>query len=232
MSSQDKFAQASYLFIRGEVAVGRFIGMSKLSTSRSFDLYRQIFFDRRPAKDVLESIREEVIVDVGCGYTPYFSDSMFQACEAEGIAFYGVDPVLAKEMRSTWYHRFVARATGSVGRFLPHPPGLSRTLGVYAHEIPLETGSVDRILASMSLFIWIDNGEILAGIFEEFARLLKPGGQIHIYPQPPWRFFRWRNPRLIQALEAFDVTQTFVFTTRPISAPPAYRTILTRRSPA
>ncbi len=229
MGWKDEIARAAFLTYRAEIAVGRFVGMSMLSTSRSFGLYRRIFFEGRSARDVLEAVGGEVVVDVGCGFTPYFSDSMFQACEAEGIAFYGVDPVLSEGMRSPWYSRAVAHLTGSFGRYLARPPGQERMLGVYADAIPLEDASVDRFLASMSLFIWVDDEEVLAKIFEEFARLLKVGGQAHIYPQPPWKKDRWKHPRLQRAFAAFDVTQAFVVTGNPLSAPPAYRTIFTKR---
>ena len=229
MGWKDGIARTTYLTLRAEVVAARWVGMSMLSTSRSFGLYRRIFFEGRTAQEVLDTVRNEVVVDIGCGFTPYFSDSMFQTCEAEGIAFYGVDPVLAEGMRSPWYSRTVAHLAGSFGRYLQHPPGQERMLGVYADAIPLETACVDRILASMSLFIWVDDEEVLAGIFTEFARLLRVGGQVHIYPHPPWNHLSCKNPRLHRAFDAFDITQAFVITGNPVAAPPAYRTIFTKR---
>lgn len=226
---QDKMAQVTYLTLRAEIMAARWFRMYSLSTSRSFGLYRRIFFEGRSEEEVLSSIRDQVIVDVGCGFTPYFSDSMFQACEAEGIAFYGVDPVLASGVRFPWYTRVVARLTGSQGRYLSHPAGLERALGVYADDIPLETESVDKIFASVSLFIWVDKEEDLAKIFSEFARLLRKGGQVHVYPLPPWRTLRWRNPDFLQALEAFSISQIFANTGPRWEAMPAYRTVFEKK---
>ncbi|MCB9641008.1 MAG: class I SAM-dependent methyltransferase [Myxococcales bacterium] len=226
---QDRMAEITYWTLRAEITAARWFRMNSLSTSRSFWLYRQLFFEGRSEEEVLSSLRDQVIVDVGCGFTPYFSDSMFQACEAAGISFYGVDPVLAKGMRSPWYARTVAFLTGSRGRYLAEPAGLERTLGVYADDIPLASGSVDKIFASVSLFIWVDREEDLAKIFKEFHRLLREGGEVHVYPLPPWESLRWRSVDFLSALNAFSISQVFVSAGLRWESMPAYRTVFKKK---
>ena len=42
---------------------------------------------------MLKSLEGKRVIDVGCGYTPYSDDSMFQACGDAGIDFYGIEPL-------------------------------------------------------------------------------------------------------------------------------------------
>ena len=59
-----------------------------ISTGRSFAYYRKIFFGNRSQGEILRSLEGKSVVDVGCGLTPYVSDSMFQVCRENGIDFY------------------------------------------------------------------------------------------------------------------------------------------------
>ncbi|MBT8149125.1 MAG: hypothetical protein KJO24_04300, partial [Gammaproteobacteria bacterium] len=56
-----------------------------ISTGRPFSYYRTVFFADAPAGEVLATLQGKTVVDVGCGLTPYVSDSMFQACREAGI---------------------------------------------------------------------------------------------------------------------------------------------------
>ena len=51
-----------------------------LPVIRSFFYYRNIFFDNKSGPTVLNELQGQCILDIGCGLTPYVSDSMFQAC--------------------------------------------------------------------------------------------------------------------------------------------------------
>ena len=61
-----------------------------ISTGRPFSYYRKIFFDNKPGSTVLRELQGQCILDIGCGLTPYVSDSMFQACHNAGVDFYGI----------------------------------------------------------------------------------------------------------------------------------------------
>ena len=70
--------------------------------------------------------------------------------------------------------------------------------------------SVDEILCSYLMFVWIEDPEVLADILAEFFRVLKPGGTARIYPLDDWHWFRFRNPELHDVLDQFTVSQSFV----------------------
>ncbi len=203
-------ANASFAMLRGYVRSARRRGVSMLHTARSFSHYRKIFFDAEARKSLLERLQGKRIIDVGCGYTPYASDSMFRACHDAGIEFYGVDPLIRPDMTFDFRSRALARATGGEGSFNAGAPGLERALSTTAQELPFEDGSIDEILCGYLLFIWIDDPAAVIDILDEFYRVLKPGGVAKIYPLDDWRWFRFRNPQLDRALDQFSASQTFV----------------------
>ncbi|MDX1734452.1 MAG: hypothetical protein R3228_08790, partial [Halioglobus sp.] len=112
-----------------------------ISTGRSFAYYRKIFFDNRPRREVLEGLAGQRIVDVGCGLTPYVSDSMFQVCVKEGIDFFGVDPKLSQDFRLSPLDVAKIRAVGGRGRIQRRPPGLEKCFAASADELPFADGS-------------------------------------------------------------------------------------------
>jgi SAM-dependent methyltransferase len=200
-----------------------------ISTGRPFRFYREVFFDGRTEGEILGELSGKVVVDVGCGLTPFLSDSMFQACERAGIQFYGIDPKIGKDFVFGGFDRLKSRATGSRGRLDPQAPGTERALAALADQLPFENGQVDLILSSFLLTVWIHEEAALAKIFEEFNRVLKPGGSARIYPQPKWNPRQINHRRLAEALSKFDVRQEFRASRHLIYYPPAYTTILTKR---
>jgi len=179
-----------------------------VSTGRSFALYRKIFFGNRTEADVLRELRGKKIVDVGCGLTPYTSNSMFQACRAAGVDFYGVDPKLSGGFAFGLLDRAKIFLVGG-GRMMRDAPGLEKAAGTYADRLPFGDNSVDLILSSHLLYAWIDDEKILAGIFREFLRVLKPGGEAMIFPAPYEDPGRIGDPDLRDVMKGFRVEQKF-----------------------
>lgn len=193
-----------------------------LSTGRSFALYRQLFFGNRPAHDVLESLRGKRIVDIGCGLTPHVSNSMFQECRQAGVDFWGVDPKLADGFRLGLLDRAKTVLVGG-GRMMRDAPGMEKAVAALADDLPFDDGSVDLILSSHVLYAWIDDERVLAGIFREFHRVLRPGGKAMIYPTPFHEPARIRHPELREVLRSFRVEQKFLARMRPsLGAFPAH----------
>ena len=79
------------------------------------------------------------------------------------------------------------------------------------------------------MFVWIEDEKILADIFEEFFRVLKPGGKIKLYPLYEWRFMRFKNARVLEVLAGFNIKQTFTHGGRDIRVTPSLLTQMTKR---
>ncbi len=155
---------------------------------------------------------------------------MFQACYAADIEFYGVDPVLSETVSPGIADRLLARWTGGSGEFLANPPGLERALGITAQSLPFEDGSVDEILCSFLLWVWIEDDRQLAEIFREMSRVLKPGGVIRLFPLPQWRKLVARQPAVRKALSGFDISQHFVLGSQRSRTMSGMLTTLVKRS--
>ena len=221
-------ANVSFAVMRAWVRSAQRRGVDMLHTARPFDFYRQVFYRKRPAGDVLASLQGQRIVDIGCGYTPFAEDSMFRACHDAGIEFYGVDPLLGTRIQFGLRERALARATGGSGAFSHTAPGLSRALATSAQNLPFDAGSVDEILCSYLLFVWIEDEAELGDILTEFLRVLRPGGVAKLYPLNQWRYLRFRDRRLQQLLERFSIRQTFVHSPHDWRVMPSMLTEMTR----
>ncbi|MGB5325569.1 MAG: methyltransferase domain-containing protein [Pseudomonadales bacterium] len=200
-----------------------------MHTARSFSYYRKVFYKRQSKKAVLKSLQGQRLVDIGCGYTPYAEDSMFRACHDAGIEFYGVDPLIGTEIKFGFKERALARATGGSANFSSDPPGIAKALSANAQNLPFNDQSVDEILCSYLLFVWIEDEEALVDIVAEFLRVLKPSGVAKIYPLYEWRFMRFKNTRLKNLLAKFRIEQTFVHGGRDLRVTPSMLTVMTKR---
>ncbi len=203
-------ADMVFVSMRQQVRALQRGGIPMLHTARPFSYYRKVFYAGASAKKVLDNLEAKRIVDIGCGYTPYAEDSMFQACHANGVEFFGVDPVLSQAPSLGVREKAMARLFGGRGRFDANAPGLERALANSADELPFEDDSVDQILCSYLMFVWLEDEAQLAEIFSEFYRVLKAGGVIKLYPFHQWRFTRFTNAKLKAALNGFEITQSFV----------------------
>jgi len=56
------------------------------------------------------------------------------------------------------------------------------TIAALAQNLPIESGSVDAILASRSVPLYISSQEDMDSVLTEMCRVLKVGGEIRIYP--------------------------------------------------
>jgi SAM-dependent methyltransferase len=203
-------------------------GVAMLHTARTFSYYRKVFYQGQADAKVLHGLQGKRIVDVGCGYTPYASDSMFRACHDAGIEFYGIDPLIGTDIKFGIKERVLARATGGSGNFSSKAPGLSKALPAGAQDLPFENQSVDEILCSYLLFVWIEDEEVLADIFDEFLRVLKPAGLVKLYPLYEWRLMRFKNQRLKSILANFAIEQTFVHGGADLRVTPSMLTEMTK----
>lgn len=204
-------------------------GVGMMHTARSFHAYRKVFYQGRPGSVVLSQLQNKRIVDVGCGYTPYADDSMFRAAHEAGVEFYGVDPLIRTDIRFGFRERALARATGGSGHFRADPPGIEKALCATAQELPFDDQSVDEILCSYLLFVWIEDENTLADIFDEFRRVLRPGGLVKIFPLHEWQRNRFENSRLTHVLHSFEIKQRFILGGPLSRVMPSMLTQLTRR---
>ncbi len=221
-------ANVSFAMMHRQVRAIEKRGITMMHTARPFSYYRKVFYDGESAPQVLDNLAGKTVVDVGCGYTPYADDSMFQACRDTSVNFFGVDPLIGTELKFGIRERALARAMGSRGHFNANAPGLANALSAYAQELPFEDNSVDELLCSYLLFVWIEDQNTLADILAEFLRVLKPGGKLKLYPLYEWRFTRLRNPRLNETLEKFDIEQRFVHGGLDFRITPSLLTIMTK----
>ena len=203
-------ADTSFAMMRGYIHSAQRLGVRMMHTARPFAYYRKVFYRGHSRARVIRSLHGKRIVDVGCGYTPYASDSMFRACHDAGVEFYGVDPLIGTDVRFGIREWALARATGGRGLFNAAAPGLSRALPATAQNLPFDDQSVDEILCSYLMFVWIEEEAALADIFEEFSRVLKQGGQIKLYPLHQWSYMRFSDQRLSAVLSNFKIEQAFV----------------------
>jgi ubiquinone/menaquinone biosynthesis C-methylase UbiE len=143
-----KLSAFTFRGLRTNASFHEFFSLPVISTGRSFAYYRKIFFDNRSQQSVLQGLKGKRIVDVGCGLTPYVSDSMFQICRKKGIDFFGADPKLVDGFRLTPFDVAGIRAVGGRGRICRHAPGLEKCVAASADDLPFEDHSVDLILCN------------------------------------------------------------------------------------
>ncbi|MEH6593643.1 MAG: class I SAM-dependent methyltransferase [Halioglobus sp.] len=222
-------ANISFALMRGYVHSAQRRGVAMMHTARPFSYYRKVFYQGQSRSEVLHKLTDKRIVDVGCGYTPYAEDSMFRACHDAHIEFYGVDPLIGTEIKFGLRERALVRATGGRGNLNPEAPGLSRAIGTTAQELPFDDQSVDEILCSYLMFVWIEDEGILADILEEFLRVLKTGGQVKLYPLHEWRVMRFKNRRLLKVLAKFKIQQDFTHGGHDLRVMPSLLTRMTKK---
>lgn len=225
--SQTRWANITFGVARVFTSASDTLKLPVISTGRPFAFYREVFFGNRSESEVLEELRGKTILDVGCGLTPFTKDSMFQACHSAGIDFYGVDPKLAEGLQFGAFDRLKIAASGGEGMD-SNAPGEDHRLGIYSDDLPFDDGSVDLILSSWALFVWITDPQILESVFAEAARVLKPGGEVRIYPTPPLDKIT-KSFATGECLETFDVRQLFLGRMSALNVPPAFRTTFTRK---
>ena len=77
-------------------------------------------------------------------------------------------------------------------------------------------------------FVWIQDPTILAAIFTEFDRVLKPGGRISFNPSMRWQDMAAKYPFFLDVLKHYQSEQQFWTYVRTSSLPFAYTTHLTK----
>ncbi|MEO0369724.1 MAG: methyltransferase domain-containing protein [Pseudomonadota bacterium] len=221
-------ANMSFAMMRGYIRSMQRRGIQTLHTARPFSHYRKIFYSDIREDKLLQDIKGKVIADVGCGYTPFADDSMFRKCYEAGIEFYAIDPMLGGDINIGVPERLLARSMGSAGAFTLEPPGFEKAIAASAEDLPFEAESIDEILCSYLLFVWITDQEALAKILGEFLRVLKPGGVARIYPLYAWKYTRFTNKKLLTVLSQFDIQQKFVHGKGDLRIQPSFLTTLTK----
>jgi hypothetical protein len=107
-------------------------GVGMMHTDRPFPYYRKVSYQGQSRSAVLHSLKGQRVVDVGRGYTPYASDSVFRACHDAGIEFYGIDSLIGTDKKFGLNEKMLVRATGGRDIFNAKAPGLSRALSATA----------------------------------------------------------------------------------------------------
>lgn len=196
-----------------------------ISTGRKFAYYRKIFFDSRSESEVLDSLKGKTIVDIGCGLTPYITESMFQVCRQNDVDFYGVDPKLEEGFKFGLFDKLKVMVIGGSGSIDANAQGLEKGIATLADNLPFEDESTDLILSCFLIYAWINDESILENIFREFHRVLKSGGEIKIYPTPHLNPLKVKSLGFSEIMSDFDIEQKFTgLHFRPITYPPSYAT--------
>lgn len=221
-------ADATFAVVRAQTRIANRLQLPAISTGRPFAFYRRVFFQGRRAEDVLAELQGRVIADVGCGLTPFVPDSMFQACHAAGIEFFAVDPKLGEGFRLGRFDRLKTLVNRGA---TPDPlaPGAERRIAALAGSLPFDAGSLDLILSSWFLFVWLDHGRTLDDVFRELIRVLRPGGELRVYPTPRWSERRIDLQLWNTVAGAFDVDQVFFGSPDLANLAPGYMTRFTKR---
>jgi len=204
------------------------LGLPVISTARPFSFYRKTFFDNRSEASILNELDGKTLVDIGCGLTPFTEDSMFQVCRRNGISFYGVDPKLSQGFKFGAFDALKSLVTGATSLPKADMPGLEKAIAGYADSLIFEDSSVDYVLCSWLLFAWIQDPALIGKIFTEFDRILKPGGQISIYPTPHWKHVKQKYPELAGTFDTYQVRQKFSVEIKAASLPFSYVTHLVK----
>ena len=227
---QSTLSALTFRGMKANAELYEYFSLPVISTGRSFSYYRKIFFGNRSQREVLKTLEGKRVVDVGCGLTPYVSDSMFQICRKHGIEFFGVDPKFADGFRLRPLDVAKIRAVGGRGKISAQAPGLERCVGAHADELPFDDGSIDLILSNFLLYAWIQDETILGNIYREFHRVLNAGGEVRIYPAPDLDMDRTRNSGLREVMKKFDITQRFSARWLNLAKyPPAYMMTLRKK---
>ena len=219
---QEALAGITFQIMHAGMALYGTFNIPVISTTRPLRFYRRVLFDNQSKEQLQQNLQGKVLVDIGCGLTPFIEDSMFQWCRRQGIDFYGVDPKVKDGFKFGTFDRLKSRATGA--RTVPNPAigGLEKTIATYANELPFEDNSVDIILSCWLVLSWIRDDALLHATFREFDRVLKPGGSIRIFPTGSVIQLQQKYPQLWQILKHYDIEQRFIASPDIISVPPAY----------
>lgn len=227
---QSTLSALTFHGMKANADVYEFFSLPVISTGRSFAYYRKVFFGNHSEREVLRTLEGKRVIDVGCGLTPYVSDSMFQIFRKQGIDFFGVDPKFANNFRLRPLDVAKIRAVGGRGRISAQVPGLEKCVAAPADELPFDDGSIDLILSNFLLYAWIQDEAILANIYREFHRVLNDGGEVRIYPAPDLQTVRTRNSDLRAMMKKFDITQRFSVRWLNLAKyPPAYMMTMKKR---
>ena len=227
---QSALSALTFRGMKANADLYEYLSLPVISTGRSFAYYRRIFFGNRSQREVLKTLEGKRVVDVGCGLTPYVSDSMFQICRKQGIDFFGVDPKFADGFKLRPLDVAKIRAVGGRGKISSQAPGLENCIGTHADELPFDDGSIDLILSNFLLYAWIQDENILESIYREFHRVLNVGGEVRIYPTPDLDMNRSRSPGLREVMKKFDITQRFSARLLNLAKyPPAYMMTLRKK---
>lgn len=219
---QRGLADVTFGIARGITTLSDRAQLPVISTGRPFSFYRNVFFNAQSEAEVFRTLRNQTVLDIGCGLTPFVPDSFFQRCYAQGIDVYGIDPKLSA-LDYTWLDH--AAVLFMRGRPIDkNAPGAEKRIGAYANHLPFQNESVDLVLSSWFLYIWINDAP-LQEILQELHRVLRPGGQVRITPTPSLAHNHLRQ----WIPEGFEITQKFHATPRIFHRPPAYTTFLTKR---
>jgi len=208
-SLQSLLSNLSFKTISGAIRFYDRSGLPGISTARPFLFYRKVFFNNLSETEVFTQLEGRTVLDIGCGLTPFTKNSMFQACNRKGISFYGIDPKLNQGFKFDKADSLWSIVTGASSTPIPDMPSQEKALGAYADQLPFDDSSVDFVLSSWLLFMWIQDPDVLTSIFTEFDRVLKPGGRISFYPAMHWDKLTNDYPGLAPVLSSYQYEQQF-----------------------
>ncbi len=196
-----------------------------ISTTRTFKFYREALFDGLDESVLSRQLGGKVLVDIGCGLTPYSSDSMFQWCRRNEIDFYAVDPKLTQGFKLGLFDSFKSIASGAPAALDQNIGGMDKAIGSYSNNLDFGDNSVDIIVSCWLVFSWLRSEKAILDSFVEFDRVLKPGGEIRLYPTPFWDNLKKSYPSINSLLEKYTVEQRFKMNIKLL---PFYSTTLTK----
>lgn len=143
-----------------------------LMTERNLDDYMQ-YLD----VTVGEINRWGKIVEIGSGTEQDFAKEIRE--KGYGSKVISIDPRLALSESTDLSGMFPEEAEARLrGRKNPEP----NTIAALAQNLPIASGSIDAILASRSVPLYISSQKDMDSVLSEMYRVIKDGGEIRIYP--------------------------------------------------
>lgn len=143
-----------------------------LMTERNLDDYMQ-YLD----VTVGEINRWGKIVEIGSGTEQDFAKEIREKGYCSKVI--SIDPRLALSESTDLSGMFPKEAEARLrGRKNPEP----NTIAALAQNLPIASGSIDAILASRSVPLYISSQKDMDSVLSEMYRVIKDGGEIRIYP--------------------------------------------------
>ncbi len=189
---EEKVREPSHSFERWLVHMG--LGAVP-STDRDYKEYHLMLFpDLSSPEDVVNFLENKTVLDLASGWTHTNPESLMNVTltRNKNTKFFGVDPCLDPKTHTVWAKikkLQILRAFGVVffslfndkeGTY--YNPGEHMVVAGRGEKLPIKRGLADVVLCSFLIGYWLIKPVEVAPILKEMKLILKPEGQIRVYP--------------------------------------------------